>query len=304
MRRCLGSLTELQRESVTLAYYGGYTYREVAGLLGVAVGTVKTRMRDGLIRLRDCLGVPPVRLRRQDPHTLAGAYALDARRPSPTGRGSSGTSPAATPAVRRRPACGRRPGSWPAATATPPPPRLREQVLAEAAHTRQQPPLVTEGPAGPRAGWRGLRLRAPRMAVAIAGVCMLVALVLGGLFVNTQQRLTQEQARSRAIAAVLNAPDATMMSARAATGGTATVVMSHRDHALVLTTASLAALPSGMRYQVWLMGMHRTRAAGMFARPAPGDNRPHGRDGSRGRGRGGPDGGAWRAGPARPPLRR
>jgi RNA polymerase sigma-70 factor, ECF subfamily len=56
VRRCLGSLTDLQRESVTLAYYGGYTYREVAGLLGVAVGTVKTRMRDGLIRLRDCLG--------------------------------------------------------------------------------------------------------------------------------------------------------------------------------------------------------------------------------------------------------
>ena len=56
VRRCLDSLTELQRESVTLAYYGGYTYREVAALLGVAVGTVKTRMRDGLIRLRDCLG--------------------------------------------------------------------------------------------------------------------------------------------------------------------------------------------------------------------------------------------------------
>jgi len=57
VRRCLDTLTELQRESVTLAYYGGYTYREVAGLLDVAVGTVKTRMRDGLIRLRDCLGV-------------------------------------------------------------------------------------------------------------------------------------------------------------------------------------------------------------------------------------------------------
>jgi RNA polymerase sigma-70 factor (ECF subfamily) len=57
VRRCLRSLSDLQRESVTLAYYGSYTYSEVAGLLGVAVGTVKTRMRDGLIRLRDCLGV-------------------------------------------------------------------------------------------------------------------------------------------------------------------------------------------------------------------------------------------------------
>jgi RNA polymerase sigma-70 factor, ECF subfamily len=57
VRRCLDGLTELQRESVTLAYYGGYSYREVAQLLGVATATVKTRMRDGLIRLRDCLGV-------------------------------------------------------------------------------------------------------------------------------------------------------------------------------------------------------------------------------------------------------
>ena len=57
VRRCLGTLTELQRESVTLAYYGGYTYREVAELLDSPLGTVKTRLRDGLIRLRDCLGV-------------------------------------------------------------------------------------------------------------------------------------------------------------------------------------------------------------------------------------------------------
>jgi RNA polymerase sigma-70 factor (ECF subfamily) len=57
VRRCLDSLTELQRESVDLAYYGGHSYREVAELLDVPLGTVKTRMRDGLIRLRDCLGV-------------------------------------------------------------------------------------------------------------------------------------------------------------------------------------------------------------------------------------------------------
>lgn len=58
VRRCLGSLTDLQREAVDLAYYRGYTYAEVASLLDANPATVKTRMRDGLIRLRDCLGVP------------------------------------------------------------------------------------------------------------------------------------------------------------------------------------------------------------------------------------------------------
>jgi RNA polymerase sigma-70 factor (ECF subfamily) len=57
VRRCLGGLTELQRESIKLAYYGGYTYPQVAQLLGVALGTVKTRIRDGLIRIRDCMEV-------------------------------------------------------------------------------------------------------------------------------------------------------------------------------------------------------------------------------------------------------
>ena len=57
VRRCLDSLSEPQRESITLAYYGGHTYRQVAGQFGVALGTIKSRIRDGLIRMRDCLGV-------------------------------------------------------------------------------------------------------------------------------------------------------------------------------------------------------------------------------------------------------
>jgi RNA polymerase sigma-70 factor, ECF subfamily len=57
VRRCLDGLTDLQRESIKLAYYGGYSYPQVARLLGVALGTVKTRIRDGLIRMRDCLEV-------------------------------------------------------------------------------------------------------------------------------------------------------------------------------------------------------------------------------------------------------
>jgi RNA polymerase sigma-70 factor, ECF subfamily len=57
VRHCLDGLTELQRESINLAYYRGYSYPQVAQLLGVALGTVKTRIRDGLIRMRDCMGV-------------------------------------------------------------------------------------------------------------------------------------------------------------------------------------------------------------------------------------------------------
>lgn len=55
--QCLDSLTDTQRESVRLAYYGGLTYREVAEKLGAAVPTIKSRIRDGLIRLKKCLGV-------------------------------------------------------------------------------------------------------------------------------------------------------------------------------------------------------------------------------------------------------
>jgi RNA polymerase sigma-70 factor, ECF subfamily len=57
VQRCLGGLSDLQRESITLAYYGGYTYRQVAALLGVTLAAVKARIRDGLSRMRACLGV-------------------------------------------------------------------------------------------------------------------------------------------------------------------------------------------------------------------------------------------------------
>jgi RNA polymerase sigma-70 factor (ECF subfamily) len=57
VQRCMGSLTEVQRQSIALAYYGGYTYRQVSALVGVTLAAIKTRIRDGLLRMRDCLGV-------------------------------------------------------------------------------------------------------------------------------------------------------------------------------------------------------------------------------------------------------
>lgn len=57
VRGAMKTLTEVQREAVSLAYFGGYTHTEVAAMLDLPVGTAKTRIRDGLIRLRDTLGV-------------------------------------------------------------------------------------------------------------------------------------------------------------------------------------------------------------------------------------------------------
>lgn len=55
--RALEALPEAQREALTLAYFGGYSQSEIAALSGTPLGTIKTRMRDGLSRLRTELGV-------------------------------------------------------------------------------------------------------------------------------------------------------------------------------------------------------------------------------------------------------
>lgn len=58
VRTALSRLSEVQRQAVFFAYYCGLTYRQVAGVLEVPEGTIKTRIRDGLIKLRETLAAP------------------------------------------------------------------------------------------------------------------------------------------------------------------------------------------------------------------------------------------------------
>ena len=152
-----------------------------------------------------------------------------------------------------------------AASAVQPPAALREAVLRATEQTRQFPPPVIQA----RTAWAARRGRGwrPRLAVALAGAlaCALAAVagVAGTLAYRMQNRLDQAQGRDLTVAAVLTASDARMMSARVSTGGTATVVMSHRERALVFTAADLHLLPSAESYELWLTGPAGSKPAGM-----------------------------------------
>jgi len=213
-----------------------------------------------------------MRLRRTDPHTLAGAYALDAL--GEADRENFELHLLGCESCRAEAASLRDAAGWLAEPAAAvPPPRLRGQVLTEAARTRQQPPPVRAAGRVRRSS-HGIGWRSRRLAVAIAGAGMLVALALGTLLISTQHQLRVQEAHSGQIAAIMNAPDADIMTVRARTHGSATVVMSRAAHALVLTTVRLPALPSNECYQVWLMGAHRVRSAGRLPTPKQGMTAP------------------------------
>jgi anti-sigma-K factor RskA len=226
-----------------------------------------------------------MRTRRPEPHTLAGAYALDALTGADRDRFERHLARCRQCAAEiggLREATAR----LAAAAAAEPPLGLTERALAAAARTRQLPPTSNDAPrswAGRHAAAaRSARLRGhplwraamPRLAVALAGTAVVVAGFLGLEALSAQHQLQQDQTRTQLIAAVLTSPDAHMVSAPVATGGTATVVMSGREHALVFAAAGLRALPASRCYELWLMAPGDDHPAGMLPDPRRGMTGP------------------------------
>lgn len=123
-------------------------------------------------------------------------------------------------------------------------------------------------PAAPRPASRPRRRRLagrlPRIALALSCVLAAAVVVLALMMHGAQHRLDQAQLRSHAIARLLTASDVTMLTGHVRAGGTATVVMSHQQRALVFTAQGLPQPGAGQRYELWLMGPAGIRPAGML----------------------------------------
>ena len=158
-------------------------------------------------------------LRRTDPHTLAGAYAMDSVTPADRAafeQHLAGCEPCRQEIRGLREATARLAG----AVAVQPPPGMRDAALAAAARTRQLPPAVRRRGRALACPGRARGRWLPRLALGLAGALAALAIVLGVAVSGAQHRLDQAQLHTRAIATVLNAGDATMLTAKVSTGGT------------------------------------------------------------------------------------
>ena len=223
-----------------------------------------------------------MRLRRPETHILTGAYAMHALTGADAARFDRH--------LARCPACATEVSEFAEATArlaaaaaAPPPAALKQRALAAAAGARQLPPATARAmasrPARPVA-WPARPaslLRRPwaaRLALAAAAAAVALAAVSGVTARTAQHQLAAGQAGSRQVAAVLTAPDATMIDARVSTGGTVTVVMSRLDRALVFAAAGLRPLPSSRCYQLWLLRPGTEQPAAMLPDPQHGRTGP------------------------------
>jgi anti-sigma factor RsiW len=208
-----------------------------------------------------------------DPHDLVGAYVMDAVDQADRAafeQHLTGCDSCADEVRELRETVAR----MAATEDVRPRPELRDQTMQAAARLRQVPPVVAEQ--APRSRPRlltfmretGRALRRQSWTVRVAALaavgCLAVAVVFGAQMHGAQSRLNAARAQAHDVALVLGAPDAVMLTGKIRTGGTATVVMSHRAGELVLTANGLPVLPRAWVYQVWLMGPAGDRSAGLL----------------------------------------
>jgi anti-sigma-K factor RskA len=163
-----------------------------------------------------------------------------------------------------------------AATPANPPEALKSATLSAAARTRQLPPsragdariepwrVITRGVGGPLRSSGLAAGSRPRIA-AVAAVMILLAVAVG-VFANAQltaqHRLHRAQRNDALVETVLSAPDATLLSTRVATGGTAQVVMAPSKHALVFSASALRPVARTKSYELWLIRGGRDEPGG------------------------------------------
>jgi anti-sigma-K factor RskA len=209
---------------------------------------------------------------RQDLHTLAGPYALDALEPG-------AERDRFVRHLQRCQSCGGEVRGFREvatalafAVAAEPPPELRDRVMVAVARTRQQPPEIRTH-ARPRRS-RGWVPWVPWLSGAVATAAIVIAVIFGFAQAHTQQELNQAQARNEAIASVLAAPDAQLLTSTTTKGGVAVVVLSAEKRQLVVSTAGLPALPAGKVYQLWLIGTVKIVSVGLLPSAQAGKTAP------------------------------
>jgi anti-sigma-K factor RskA len=206
---------------------------------------------------------------RTDPHALTAAYALDAVAGPERRRFERHLArcPDCQDELRSLQDTATR---FALAVSARPPPPLKERVMAAAAHTGQLPAVPGDRPKmEPGTGW------ARRLAMPVAAACLALAVVLGVLLANSRSQLSSIRGQQSAIAGVLEAPGARLLSARTTLGGSVSVILALSLHELVFTGTHLPGLPNAEVYELWLLGPGgRATDDGLLTRAANGSTAP------------------------------
>ncbi|MEU6994113.1 anti-sigma factor [Streptomyces sp. NPDC046465] len=204
-----------------------------------------------------------------DPHTLTGAYAVDALDDEERAAVEEHLTRCDTCAqeVREFTATAARLGQ---AAAVAPRPGMKDEVLRRITTVRQEVPLATTDP-GPGPGPGNVRQRSYRLSRWALAACLAAAAGLGGTAVwqhqqaqNAREQAQRTQRQADDVAAVLAAPDARTRTGKLSGGGNATVVVSASRDRAVFLAAELPAPPRGKVYQLWFDDDGSMRPAGLL----------------------------------------